>query len=278
MTDRYQPQISEHFGRTNSEIASKVSVPLTEERLAVLGHEIRNPLSALSYALQAWPSSCNDPQLPETPLQSQLLQIMRRQVSQLTRLCNDLLDTGRSACGNLQISQDSVDARQVIENACEQIRPFTDQCGHTLTVTLGDHRVGLIGDECRLIQVLANMLHNSAKFTDCGGHLYISLENDGDTAIIRLRDNGRGICADRLRNIFSPNNGSKECSDAAGGGLGIGLRLAKSIVELHGGSIEAFSEGLGLGSTFVVRLPMSGENGKIRGQLPRRGRQRSRAF
>jgi len=235
---------------------TQANLPLTEERLAVLGHEIRNPLSAMTYALQAWPTPCFSQDMPEHQLQEELLQMMRRQVSQMTRLCNDLLDTGRNACGNLKICRESIDIKKVIENACEQIRPFIDQCGHAFTVTLGEHAIELIGDESRLTQVLANMMHNSAKFTDYGGHLYLSLQKEGENAIIRLRDNGRGICEGRLRSIFSPCDGTQVCADAPGGGLGIGLRLAKSIVELHGGSIEAFSEGLGRGSTFVVRLPI----------------------
>jgi len=228
-------------------------VPLTAENLAILGHEIRNPLSALSYALEAWPVSKGDPYL-----EKQLLQIMRRQVSQLTRLCDDLLDVGKSARGSLSICRASVDARQIIQNACQQIQPFVEQCGHRLKVTLSESPLNLLGDESRLTQVFANLMHNSAKFTDRNGHLRISLERVNNMAVVRLSDNGRGICADRLRNLFLPDNGSKRCSQTGGEGLGIGLRLAKSIVELHDGTIEAFSEGIGYGSTFVVTLPLTG--------------------
>jgi K+-sensing histidine kinase KdpD len=253
MTVSNRPISSKNCICVSSEHSSVNEVPLALENLAVLGHEIRNPLSALSYALQAWPSSKDDPQITE-----QLLQIMRRQVSQLTRLCNDLLDVGKSARGNLTICRTSVDVRQVIQNACEEIQPFVVQRSHKLTVALGDSPLTLLGDESRLTQVFANLLHNSAKFTNRGGHLHISLDRDQDSAIVRLNDNGRGICAERLQNIFITDNGSKKCSDAVGEGLGIGLRLAKSIVELHGGTIEALSEGLELGSTFVVRLPLVG--------------------
>lgn len=242
------------------------SLPLTEDRLAVLGHEIRNPLSALSYALQAWPESSDD-RRPEQVLQSQLLQIMRRQVLQMTRLCNDLLDTGRIARGNLEISKDLVDVRQVIYNACEQIRPFIEQSGHEFSVTLGDLPVKIVGDESRLTQVLVNMMHNSAKFTERGGHLHILLEKDVNIATISIHDNGRGICADRLRTIFSSNEESRKYVDVADGGLGIGLRLAKSIVDLHGGSINVFSKGLRLGSTFVVKLPLAVDRSTMFGDV-----------
>jgi signal transduction histidine kinase len=228
-------------------------VPLTAESLAVLGHEIRNPLSALSYALEAWPASKGDPQLED-----QLMQIMRRQVLQLTRLCNDLLDVGKSARGSLAIHRVSVDARQIVQSACQQIQPFVEQCGHRLTMTLSESPLHLLGDESRLTQVFANLLHNAAKFTDRNGHLRISIERQNNIAVVRLSDNGRGICADRLRNLFVPDNGSKRCTETGGEGLGIGLRLAKSIVELHGGTIEAFSQGIGHGSEFVVTLPLLG--------------------
>ena len=251
MTVSNRPQSSENLISVNSKRPSANSVPLTEERLAVLGHEIRNPLSAMSYALQAWPSSKDDPQLTDN-----LLQIMRRQVSQLTRLCDDLLDTGRSARGNLSIRRASVDVRQAIQNACEELEPTFDKCGCTMTVALGDVPLTLIGDESRLTQVFANVMHNSAKFTDRNGHLHISLDRYHDTAVIRFRDNGRGICPDQLQSIFLPHNPSMRCCEARSAGLGIGLRLAKTIVELHGGTIEAFSEGLGHGSTIEVRLPI----------------------
>ncbi|WP_442510418.1 hybrid sensor histidine kinase/response regulator [Novipirellula sp. SH528] len=254
MTGSLNPQTSEYCKCENTQHARANDVPLTEERLAILGHEIRNPLSALSYALQAWPSSMDDPQLTE-----ELLQIMRRQVSQLTRLSDDLLDTGRIARGQLSIRKAAVDISKVIHHACEEVQPFIDRCGHTMTVDLDVLPITMLGDESRLVQVLANLLHNSAKFTDRNGNLSVSIEKDNDAAVIRVCDNGRGMGADDLQNIFLANGPSEKRSVTSGDGLGIGLRLAKSIVELHGGMIEAFSEGLGHGSTFVVRLPMVAE-------------------
>jgi signal transduction histidine kinase len=168
MTVSNRPRISEIRMGNDALHSPAKKVPLTVESLAVLGHEIRNPLSALSYALEAWPASKGDPHLEE-----QLLQIMRRQVLQLTRLCNDLLDVGKSARGSLSICRASVDARQIIQNACQQIQPFVEQCGHRLTVTLSESPLCLLGDESRLTQVFANLIHNSAKFTDRNGHLRI---------------------------------------------------------------------------------------------------------
>lgn len=266
MTVETQPRTSGSCTCVDSERSERShlnKVPLTEERFAILGHEIRNPLSALSAALQAWPSTTVEPQLTED-----LLQIMRRQVTQLTRLCNDLLDTASIAHGKLSINRVSVDIGQVIQNACEEIRPFVDQCGHTMKVELSRFPLKVVGDESRLTQVFANLLHNSAKFTDRNGQLDISLERHNDTVVVRLRDNGQGIRADRLQKIFLADNGAKTLSECAGEGLGIGLRLAKAIVELHGGTVEAFSEGLGHGSTFVVTLPIVTEMPTDRSTLP----------
>lgn len=252
MTISNRSQSSGNCDCVESDAMEAISVPLSVESMAVLGHEIRNPLSALSYALQSWPSSDNEPEVT-----AQLLQIMRRQVLQLTRLCNDLLDVGRCERGTLPICRASVDLRRVVTNACEEIQPFVDQCGHRMTVSLGKSCVTLLGDESKLTQVFANLIHNAAKFTDRSGHLHVSIERIQDTAVIRLSDNGRGICPDRLRSIFAADSDTKKCSQAVSAGLGIGLRLAKSIVELHEGTIEAFSVGLGRGSTFEVRLPIS---------------------
>jgi CheY-like chemotaxis protein len=254
MTLSYQHRQGEHPRYVPSKPSTANDAPLTEERLAILGHEIRNPLGALNYALQAWPSTTDDPQLKED-----LLQIMRRQVLQLTRLCDDLLDTGRIGRGRLSIRRAPVDLRQVIQNACEELRPFIDQCGHTLTVALGDLPLTLVGDESRLTRVFANVIHNSAKFTNRNGHLHISLERDDDALVVRFRDNGRGMGAEELRDLFTGHPSFSRRSEASRGGLGIGLRLAKTIAELHDGEIEAFSEGRGHGSTFVIRLPINVE-------------------
>ncbi len=251
MTISFGPRTSKNCNSANPKESVAMVVPLTEERLAILGHEIRNPLSALSYALQAWPASHDDTQRME-----ELLQIMRRQVSQLTRLSEDLLDTGRIARGKLSVKRTAVDLVKVIRYACEEVQPFIDRCDHTLTVKLDDKPITLLGDESRLIQVLANLIQNSAKFTNRNGNLLVTLERDNDVAVIHVCDDGYGISAEELPNIFLANTASRKCSASDGDGLGIGLRLAKTIVELHGGTIEAFSKGLGHGSTFEVRLPI----------------------
>ena len=247
-----QPQSSTIPTCVKPEHITANHVPSTEERFAVLGHEIRNPLCALNAALEAWPATMDEPQLVDD-----LLQIMRRQVSQLTRLCNDLLDAGRISQGVPALHWCPVDAGQVIQNACEEIRPLIAQRGLTITVALGRLPLTVLGDPSKLTQVFANLLHNAAKFTDRHGHLQIDLEQDHDTAVIRLCDNGCGICADQLQEIFLPRSAAMGYAEHPGSGLGIGLPLANTIVELHGGTIDVFSQGLGHGSTFVVRLPIA---------------------
>ncbi len=218
--------------------------------LALLGHEIRNPLSALTYALQAWATTKGDQQLEQ-----QLLQIMQRQVKQLTRLCDDLLDGGKCAKGILSIQPSLVDIRKSIQSAIEEVQPKANSYGHTLTFELGDRPLMLMGDESRLTQVFANLLHNSVKFTPTDGRLHITLERDNHDAIIKICDNGRGMSAELQRHLFTPGKSPVLREDVVGRGLGLGLQLAKAIVKLHHGSLEAFSEGLGHGSTFVVKLP-----------------------
>jgi CheY-like chemotaxis protein len=237
-----------------------------EESLAILGHEIRNPLGALNYALQAWPSTVDD-----SPLKQDLLQIMRQQVFQLTRLCNDLLDTGKIARGDFSVRHDSIDLRQVLKNACEEIRPLVEQRGHTLNVAFGDVPLELLGDETKLTQVFANILHNSAKFTHLNGRIDIDVERIGGKAVVRLRDNGRGMAAETIRELFVGKRSVLIRPGATVDGLGIGIRLAKKIIGLHGGEIAAISEGLGCGSTFEINLPLkekdvSGEKGDSNAQ------------
>ncbi len=231
----------------NTKHSSADRTRIVEHNLTILGHEIRNPLSALSYALDAWPVLDDDPQLRD-----ELLQIIRRQVSQLLRLCEDLLDTSRTPQDTLSLYRETFDIRKVLQKACEEIRPFAEHCGHTMIAALGDLPMKVSGDESRLIQVFANLLHNAAKFTDHGGRLYITLEREDTTAVVRVLDNGRGISAEKLGSIFY----SERTSEGMNEGFGIGLRLAKSIIELHDGSIEVISSGLGHGSVFVVRLPL----------------------
>lgn len=246
----------------SKDCVGKIGEPSTLQRpnltndLAVLGHEIRNPLSALTYALEAWPDGDQDRELEQN-----LLEIMHRQVKQLTRICNDLLDTSTCTKSSLSIHRTLVDIREAIENAIEEVRPFADSYGHTLAIESDSLPFVVFGDESRLTQVFANLMHNAVKFTDRGGQIHVSIERDHDAVVVRLRDDGRGISPDRLNGVFDTDTKAcKKLGEVTGKGFGIGLRLAKAIIELHDGTIEAQSAGLGHGSTFIVRIPLSGSS------------------
>ncbi|XZE43499.1 ATP-binding response regulator [Pirellulaceae bacterium SH467] len=252
MNSSHCPRLKQDRVVEMSEQPTTLRPKSSEEEMAMLGHELRNPLSAITYALEVWPTSREDPQL-----ENRLLEIMRRQVKQLTRLCDDLLGIGQRAKERKSIHRKSMDLRSSIWNASEEVRPFAESFGHTLSVDLGNQPIWVLGDESRLTQVFANLMHNAVKFTDRGGQISISAEQDAGALVIRLSDNGRGIGAERLSTIFGTEGSSENHGFGAGEGLGIGLRLAKSIVEQHGGTIEASSEGLGRGSTFSIKLPLT---------------------
>lgn len=222
----------------------------TDEFLATLGHEMRNPLSALSNALQLWQRVNHDPEQLH-----KLQELMQRQVQQLTRLSDDLVDVARIAQGKLELRQEPVGLRELLDDAVEEVRPFIDRCGHVLTVTLPAEPVFLSGDASRLVQVFANLIQNAAKFTGENGCLDVCGESQDATVVVRVRDNGAGIAEHMRAAVFEAFTQVDEKGLLPERGLGIGLRLAKTIVEMHGGSISVRSEGLGQGSEFTVRLP-----------------------
>ena len=221
-----------------------------EEFFATLGHEMRNPLSALSYAIEVWPGCEADPiRLGKLRL------TMRRQVSQLIRLSDELQDVARIAQGKLQLRREHVSLTRSIEEACEQIRPFIDRCGHAMTVRFPSEPVWVDGDRSRLIQVFANLIQNAAKYTDGNGSLSVTVESQGETAVVRVCDNGQGIEPRLLPSIFDRFVQDSQTIGIDRGGLGLGLTLVKTIVELHGGTVAAESAGSGQGSEFAVHLP-----------------------
>ncbi|MEX1232009.1 MAG: HAMP domain-containing sensor histidine kinase [Planctomycetaceae bacterium] len=224
------------------------------EFVATLAHEMRNPLSALTYALQVWVSLQDD-----SPQMSELHDVMKRQVVQLTRLCEDLLDQARLILGKLELSREHIDVGRVIDYACEQIKPFINRCGHSLNVKLPAEPLIVDGDASRLLQVFANLIQNAAKFTDKNGCLHVDVDSQEGMAVVRIRDNGRGIEKDMLPSIFDVfKRGDISGGASKNDGLGIGLHLVKTVVDLHGGTVDAHSEGLGHGSEFIVRLPCNG--------------------
>ena len=221
-----------------------------EEILATLAHELRNPLAAISNVLEIWSTTEHDP-----AQMARLRRIARHQLDQMLRLSGDLLDVARISQGKLKLSLQNTAIKSLVEKVLEQIGPLIDQRGHILTVSLPQQPLIVYGDASRLTQALANLVQNAAKYTDPGGHIWITAELADETVVIRVRDNGRGIPEEMLSAIFTLFTQVDATLGHALEGLGIGLTLVKRIVEMHSGSISVRSEGLECGSEFIVRLP-----------------------
>jgi PAS domain S-box-containing protein len=219
------------------------------EFLATLAHELRNPLAPVSYALHL----LNQDVDPDE--RRRIRGIVERQVGRLTRLVDDLLDISRINTGKVELRKGWVDLGAVVLGAVETARPYFESRRHELAVELPDEPVWLEADAGRLEQVLSNLLHNAAKFTEDGGQVILSAGREGHEAVVRVRDTGVGIPPDLLPLIFDLFQQGDRTLDRSHDGLGIGLTLSRKLVELHEGTIEAVSEGVGTGSEFVVRLP-----------------------
>jgi two-component system CheB/CheR fusion protein len=222
------------------------------EFLATLAHELRNPLAPLRNALHIMRVSADDPAAVENARA-----IMGRQVDQMVRLVDDLLDVSRITHGSLELRRERVDLDRVLRAALETSGPVLSAAGHGFEVRLPTHPVFLDGDPTRLAQVFSNLLNNAAKYTPRGGRVTLEAEVEGDQAVIGVRDDGEGIPLSLLSYIFEMFAQADRTIERSHGGLGVGLTLVKKLVELHGGSVEARSEGPGRGSEFVVRLPLS---------------------
>ncbi|WP_250475422.1 ATP-binding protein [Caballeronia sp. GAFFF1] len=222
-----------------------------DEFLAMLAHELRNPLAPISAAAQLLKIS----KLDEEQVRRSSA-IIARQVAHMTGLVDDLLDVSRVTRGLVTLARAPVDARLVIEEAIEQVRPLTQARAQRLAVRLPSHEATVLGDKARLVQVAANLLHNASKFTPIGGGIEICLDIDGDQLALTVRDDGIGMEAELTARAFDLFTQAERSSDRSLGGLGLGLALVKHLVELHGGTVHCFSAGLDAGSTFVVRLPL----------------------
>jgi len=221
-----------------------------DEFLATLAHELRNPLAPIRQAtLLAMSPRATEQQKRWSS------EVIDRQVSHMALLLDDLLDVSRITRGALTLRKAPTDLSDVFVSAVETARPLIDAKGHRLQVCLGDSPLMLDADPLRLAQVVANLLTNAAKYTDPGGSIRLLARRQGDEAVIEVHDNGIGIPADALVDVFRMFAQLRHAGERTRGGLGIGLALSKGLVELHGGSMSAHSEGPGRGSVFSVRLP-----------------------
>jgi signal transduction histidine kinase/CheY-like chemotaxis protein len=220
-----------------------------DEFLATLSHELRNPLAPIRNALELMRRGGRDAALTE-----RALAIMERQVHQLVRLTDDLLDVSRITRNRIELRRDRIDVRAVLHSAIETIEPLSEAAGHQLLVELPNVPLWVNADFTRLAQAFANLLNNAVKYTDRGGRISVSAAVDQDEAVVTLTDTGIGIEPALLPHIFDMFMQAEQGSSRARSGLGIGLTLARRLIELHEGQIEARSGGTGQGTTFVVRL------------------------
>lgn len=229
-----------------------------DEFLATLAHELRNPLAPVRQAADVLrlPGSTEEQK-------RRSLDVIERQVGNMALLLDDLLEVSRITRGMLALRKRDVELHAVIDAALEAAQPLIDKRRHSVTLDLPPHETWFEADELRLAQIVANLLTNAAKYTDEGGTIRIAAERKDEDIVIRVRDSGIGIEQEALHEIFRMFARVKNASAYPAGGLGIGLALAKGLVELHGGSIEAWSDGAGKGSEFTVRLPAGQASGRV---------------
>ena len=223
-----------------------------DEFLAMLAHELRNPLGAIanaSYVLEQIGSA-------EAPMQ-RAVAVIQRQIQHLVRLVDDLLDISRITRGKIELRRQPVDLREAVRGAVEMTRPMVESKEHALRVHLPSEPLPLHADVTRLEQALGNLVRNAAKYTESGGRIEVSADRRDGEAVVVIRDNGIGIGPDLLPRIFDLFIQGEQSLDRSGGGLGIGLTLVRRLVEMHGGRVEARSDGEGKGSEFSVHLPLS---------------------
>ena len=239
-----------------SERAAEAANRAKDEFLAMLGHELRNPLSPILTALQLM-------KLRGTDASERERNVIERQVNHLTRLVDDLLDVSRIARGKVELKREIVEIAEVVAKAIELSSPLLEQRTHSLTVDV-PRGLAVEGDPTRLSQVISNLLTNAAKYTPPSGHITVRVREESDAVVLRVQDTGIGIPADTLPHVFDLFVQERQAIDRSQGGLGLGLTIVRSLIEGHGGSVSAHSDGPGRGSEFVVRLPkvdVAGANG-----------------
>jgi two-component system, sensor histidine kinase len=220
-----------------------------DEFLAILAHELRNPLQPLQTAVEVLEHD------PDKPVPVRIRRIVQRQVQHITRLVDDLLDVARFTAGKLELRREPTDLDSIVDEAVLSCKTAIDARGHRLEVLAHDAPAMVHGDPVRLVQCVCNLINNAAKYTEPGGMLIIDWGTRNDHGFVRVTDNGRGIPAELLPKIFDMFVQERVTPDGAGG-LGLGLGLVKRLVELHGGTVRATSDGQSKGATFEIRLPL----------------------
>ena len=248
-----QAEITE---RVKAQEALEAADRRKDDFLAMLSHELRNPLAAIQGSIELMQrKNIDDAEWMWAR------DVVARQNRHLTRLIDDLLDVSRITRGKLTLQKETVEIREVAQLAVETVRPLIEARQHQLTVALPELPFHVEGDAVRLTQVISNLLANSAKYTDEGGLIELLVEpkpaeSGGEQVVITVRDNGRGISAEAMPRLFEPSTHEERLNSGAHGGLGIGLIVVRGLVEMHGGTVEARSEGAGRGSVFTVKLPL----------------------
>lgn len=230
--------------------------------LAVLGHELRNPLGAILLAAQMTDA--------DGRLDGEHAELIERQSRHLTRLVNDLLDLSRVAAGKIVLKKNVLDLRKVAAQSIEVVRPAAERQNITLEVRNCERPLLADADGVRIDQILANILTNAVKYTPEGGHVTLALRPEEGDAVMEVTDDGVGIAPDRIGHIFELFAQAENAIGRSQGGMGIGLSLVRNLVELHGGNVHAYSDGVGKGSRFTVRLPLAKEEQRT---LPRESQQ-----
>lgn len=235
-----------------AEVALRNGDRRKDEFLAMLAHELRNPLAPIRTAADLLPLivPAGNERVDVT------LRVVKRQVAQLARLVDDLLDVSRITQGRIQLRHETIDLTAVVAQALESVEPLMADKRHQLLRPQNPPVLHVRGDRARLVQCVSNVLANAAKYTDAGGTIQVELQQQGPRAVIAVQDNGIGLSADLLLKIFDLFVQSERSLERAQGGLGIGLSIVRRLVEMHGGEVQAFSQGTGRGSRFEIRLPL----------------------
>jgi signal transduction histidine kinase/CheY-like chemotaxis protein len=224
-----------------------------DEFLAMLAHELRNPLAAIVNASELLRRGGGE----DPNIRARICQVIRNQANHLTHLLDDLLDVARVTRGTIRIHMEAVDLGDIVVQAVETHRAMLDGCRHRLAVELPSRPLRVYADPIRCAQIVSNLIHNAAKFTDPGGDITVSLATENGEATVRVKDNGIGIPPESLARVFSLFTQEDQSLSRSRGGLGIGLSLVRKLVDMHGGRVEARSDGIGRGSEFTIRLPLA---------------------